>query len=228
MAHIGDFTTSNWRSDDFKGWASREWDASGKSFTFEWKTDAGDQIGRMGVTYGSHLLGGKIDEMPAESVMSTDATFTPATDHWFWYAIYGWTNGDYTYWGNTKGGWNNEFYVIFHTDEPTADFLKDKGVVAIGNVTVDGVTFDCFRTPRAVQSQWFAVTRSKTWSASVNLKKIFDYWRSQGLGNEAIVDLGWAVEGFSGSAGKLQLTNVVIPNLSAPAGAVKTSPAPGH
>ena len=32
--------------------------------------------------------------------------------------------------------------------------------------------------------------------------------------DEAIVDLGWAVEGFIGSAGKLQLTNITIPNLS--------------
>ena len=225
---VGDFTSSHWRSSDFKGTSSREWDSTGKSFCFQWNTESGDQIGRVGVTYGSRLLGGKIDEMPPDSIMSTSATFLPTTNHWFYWTIYGWTNGPYTYWGNTPHGWNNEFYIIFHTDRPTADFLTDKGVVGIGSVDVDGVTFDCFRTPRTSQSQWFAVTRSKTWNASVNLKKIFDYWRSKGLANEAIVDLGWAVEGFIGSAGKLQLTNIAIPNLSAPSAATKLAPSSGH
>ena len=212
--NFGSFTTSSWRSADFKGSSSREWDASGKNFTFNWNTDAGDQIGWIGVTYGSNLLGEKIDDMPPDCVMSAKAVFTPTTDHWFYWSIYGWTNADYTYWGNTKSGWNNEFYIIFHTDRPTKDFLTDKGVIAIGSVDVDGVMFDCFKTPRDNQSQFFAVTRSKTWNGSVNLKKIFAYWRTQGLGNEAIVDLGWAVEGFIGSAGKLQLTEVTIPDLS--------------
>ena len=213
----GDYTNSNWRSSDFKGTSSRAWDGTGKTFTFDWNTESGDQIGRIGVTFGSHLLGGSIDQMPDDSTMSTKAVFTPTTDHWFYWSIYGWTNAKYTYWSDAPGGWNNEFYIIFHTDRPTKDFVTDKGVVAIGSVEVDGVTFDCFRTPRQNQSQWFAVSRSKTWSASVNLKKIFAYWRSQGLGNESIVDLGWAVEGFIGSAGKIELTDIHIPNLSVPA-----------
>jgi hypothetical protein len=54
----------------------------------------------------------------------------------------------------------------------------------------------------------------------VNIKKIFDYWRSKGLANESVVDLGWALEGFPGTAGKLQLTDVKIPHLGqGPAGA---------
>jgi hypothetical protein len=211
---FGDFVTSNWRSDDFKGSSSREWDASGKSFTWTWKTDAGDQIGRIGTAFGSKLLGGSIDDMPAESVMSTNATFTPTSNRWFWWTIYGWTNPVYTYWSNTKGGYNNEFYIIFHTDQPTDDFAKQKGLVAIGNVAVDGVTYDCFKTPRPSQSQWFAVARVRTWKASVNLKKIFAYWRTQGLGNESVVDLGWAAECFAGTGGKIEMKDVVIPDLS--------------
>ncbi len=85
----------------------------------------------MGVTFGSGLLGGTIDQMPDNSVMSANAVFTPTTDHWFYWSIYGWTHAPYTYWSNTPSGWNNEFYIIFHTDRPTKDFLTDKGVVAI-------------------------------------------------------------------------------------------------
>ena len=170
---IGDFVTSNWRSQDFSGSIFREWDASGKTFTMNWKIDKGDQMGRIGVGYGSKLLGASIHDMPSDSTMSTTAAYTPSTNTWFYWSIYGWTNGTYAYWGNTKDGWNNEFYIIFKTDRPTKDFLTDKGVVVIGSVDVDGVTFDCFKTPRKSQSQFVAVTRSKTWSASVNLKKIF-------------------------------------------------------
>jgi hypothetical protein len=210
---FGDLTTSNWRSDDFKGSSYREWDSTGSSFLFKWNTAAGDQIGRLGTTYGSNLLGPKLSEIAPDCIMSTQATFTPATSHWFFWSIYGWTNPTYTYWSNTPKGWNTEFYIICHTDEPKSWFDSDKELVPVGSVDVDGVTFDCYHTPRPVGAQWWAVRRAKTWDPSVNLKKIFDFWRSKGLADEYVVDMGWAVEGFTGSAGTLKLTGIVIPNL---------------
>jgi hypothetical protein len=211
---VGNYTTSTWYSNDFKGSAFRQWDDSGKSFRFVWKTEAGDQIGRMGVNYGGPFLGPKLSGIRSDCEMSTDAVYTPAVYGWFYWSIYGWTHSSYTYWGNTPKGWNNEFYIIFYTDKTTAAFLSDKGEIPIGSVDVDGVIFDCYKTPRANQSQWLAVRRNKTWNSSVNLKKIFDYWRSKGLADEYVVDLGWALEGFVGSAGTLQLTNIQIPNLN--------------
>src|ERR1700722_5362081 len=71
MLTSGDYVNSTWRSSDFKGTSSRDWDGTGKNFTFVWNTEAGDQIGRVGVTYGSKLLGCSIDQMPADSTMST-------------------------------------------------------------------------------------------------------------------------------------------------------------
>jgi hypothetical protein len=215
--NFGPYSVSNWRSDDFKGSAFREWDKSGKSFRFTWTTDNGDQIGRIGVSYGSDHLGVKIDDIRPDCTMSTDAVYTPKTNHWFYWSIYGWTNPNYTYWGNTPHGWNNEFYIIFYTDKPRSDFLADKTEVDIGSVTVDGVIFDCYKTPRASQSQWLAVCRSKTWPASVNIRKIFDYWRSKGMADEYVVDLGWALEGFIYSSGTLHLSNINIPNLNSAA-----------
>ncbi len=38
--NFGDYITSSWRSSDFKGTSSREWDTSGKTFTFDWNTEA--------------------------------------------------------------------------------------------------------------------------------------------------------------------------------------------
>ena len=214
--NLGVYSTSNWRSDDFKGTAYRQWDKSGSSFCFDWNTEKGDQIGRIGVSYGSPYLGVKLDDLKPECVMSTHATYTSTTKHWFYWAIYGWTHRDYTYWGNTPNGWDNEFYVVFYTDMKKANILSQPGCVEVGSVTVDGVVFDCYHTPRAHQSQWLAVCRSNTWNAAVDLKKIIAYWRSKGLGNEYVVDLGWALEGFSPSIGKVQLTDISIPNLNAP------------
>ena len=217
--NFGPYSVSNWRSDDFKGSAYRQWDPAGDSFRFVWQTDAGDQIGRIGVSYGSDHLGPKIDDISPDCMMSTDAIYTQKVYAWFYWSVYGWTNDKYTYWGNTPHGWNNEFYIIFYTDKTREAFLTDKTETPIGSVTVDGQIYDCYNTIRASQSQWLAVRRAKTWGGSVNLRKIFDYWRSKGLADEYIVDLGWALEGFQGSAGTLQLTHINIPNLKLTASA---------
>ena len=47
----------------FKGTAFREWDASGSTFSFQWKTETGDQIGRIGVSYGSNRLGVRMGDL---------------------------------------------------------------------------------------------------------------------------------------------------------------------
>jgi len=213
--NFGPFSTGNWRSDDFKGTAYRQWDDAGDSFRYVWKTEKGDQIGRIGASYGSSYLGTKISELKSDAIMSTDAVYTTDDNHWFYWSIYGWTNKDYTYWSNSQGGkgWDVEFYVILYTEKPRSEFLKDKGCQDIGSVTVDGVTYDCYKTKFENSTQWLAVRQNRTWSGSVNLRQIFDYWRSKGLADEYIVDLGWALEGFGGSTGILQLTNIKIPNL---------------
>ena len=100
----GPYSTSNWRSDDFKGTAFREWDGAGRTFSFDWKTETGDQIGRIGVSYGSSRLGVRMGDLRPDCVMSTDAAYTPAVDAWFYWTIYGWTHPGYTYWaGRWKG-----------------------------------------------------------------------------------------------------------------------------
>lgn len=95
-------------------------------------------------------------------------------------------------------------------------FLATPGLVDKDAVTMEGVTFDCYASIRTNQSQWFAVCRTNTWNPApaVKLRKIFDYWRSQGLDdNQYVVSLAWALEGFVGSTGTLQLTDTLIPNL---------------
>jgi len=222
-AASGPFNVANWRSAGCTGTPSRQWDAGADTFNFSWNTLTGDQIGSIGVTFGSGYLqdanwnGVQIDNINPNTTMSCSAAIT-ANNHWFYWSIYGWTHSSYTWWGNTPGGWDNEFYIIFYTQMTPGDILAQPGCKSIGSVKVDGVTFDCYVTPRSHQSQWLAVAEpspSTAWNPapSVNLYKIFQYWRSQGMANGYIETLSWALEGFSPSAGTLQLTNVVIPNL---------------
>ena len=225
---FGPFFTSNWQSSDFQGTSSRQWSDTANSFNFAWNTNVGDQIGSIGVQYGSSYLqnsswqGVKISAIPPSCTMSTNAAWTPANNNWFYWSIYGWTNNTYTYWGsaNAPNGFDNEFYIIFYTQMTPAAILAQPGCVSKGSVTVDGMTFDCYETPRVTQSQWLAVCTTGTWNTapSIQLAPIFDYWCSQGMSSSQYVEsLSWALEGFSPSAGTLQLTNTVIPNLEAAA-----------
>lgn len=137
VVNVGDYNFTNWRSNDFKGSALREWNPAGDLFQFTWNTDAGDQIGRVGVTYGSPFLGPQIDQMNSSCVMSAKASFQPISNKWFFWSIYGWTNPVYTYWDNTPGGkgWSTEFYIVCYTDEPASAFMTyDKNLVSIGSV----------------------------------------------------------------------------------------------
>jgi len=222
---FGPFNTSNWRSEDFKGTTYRAWEEDGNRFRFIWDTTTGNQIGSIGVSYGSSYLqneaweGVRISDLPEECHMSTDARWTPANNGWFFWSIYGWTHRTYTYWGSADApnGHDVEFYIVFYTQETEESMLSQPGAMKKGSVEVDGMTFECYSVPRKHFTQWFAISRSDAWteSPSVNLKAIFDHWCAQGLDSEQyFTSLTWALEGFGGSAGSLQLENIKIPDLA--------------
>ncbi len=213
---IGDRYTSNWRTSGFVGSATRTWNATGTSFGFNWSTRKGNQIGRIGKAFYSPGFNVRADDIRDKCIMSTTASMTnltSSTTKWYIWSIYGWTHSQNVKWPKLNG-WNNEFYVVFKT---TVNTGPGSGYVSIGNVTIDGTVFDCYTHDMpwgtTNQTQWMAVSRDPSWSASVDLKKIFAYWRSKGLPNEYVVDLTWALEGGAGSSGKLSLSDVNIPAL---------------
>ena len=206
---IGDLYTSNWRSGDFSGTALRTWNAAGDSFSFTWSTTAGDQIGRIGKSHDSDGFGVRVDGMRDNCVMSTDGeirNLVTGPAGFYMFAIYGWTHEQNSGWPSPNG-WNNEFYVIF---QHQLNLGPGSGNTTIGSVTVDGAVFDCYTndmpwgTPN--QTQWLAVARDHAWNASVDLKQVFAYWRTQGLPDEYVVDLTWALEAGPGSRGELYLS----------------------
>ncbi len=222
---FGPFTTANWREKGFEGKTFRQWSHTGDSFVFEWDTRKGNQIGSIGVSYGSpHLQnaaweGVKVRDIPADARMSADARWEAKKDGWFFWAIYGWTHRAYTYWGSEDApdGHEVEFYIIFYTETTRKAFLETEGCQPRGSVEVEGMVFDCYTFPKEHFMQWFAVLRSDDWPASpgIDLKPIFDYWCEKGLDKEQYVtSLQWALEAFAGTSGRLELKNVVIPDLT--------------
>lgn len=89
----------------------------------------------------------------------------------------------YTFWGSEGApkGYDNEFHIIFYTQETPKTILAQPGCVTKGSVKVDGMTFDCHATLRPHNSQWLAVCRTNAWnrSPSVNLQESFAHWCSQ-------------------------------------------------
>lgn len=214
---IRDIYTSNWRGNGFVGSATRKWNAMGTSFDFVWKTQKGNQIGRIGKSFFSRGFGVRVDDIRNKCIMSTSASMTQLVStktNWYIWSIYGWTHQQNIKWPK-ENGWNNEFYMVFRT---TLSPGSHDEYTSIGSVSVDDVVFDCYTNDMswgtANQTQWLAVARNPSWSASVDLKKIFAHWRSKGLPNEYVVDLTWAIEGFAGSSGNLSLSNIVIPQLA--------------
>ena len=166
---VGELYTSNWRSNDFRGSALRNWTASGDSFFFRWSTTAGDQIGRIGRTWTSPGFGVRVDDVRKPCVMSTSAEARDVTSGGFLiWSIYGWTHSENLGWPSPNG-WNNEFYVTFRSwnGSYNGPNTHGGGYVSIGSVTIDGVDFDGYvndmpwGTPN--QTQWVIEARNATW-----------------------------------------------------------------
>lgn len=220
--------TSNWRTENFAGIGFRQWTADGAHFAFDWDTEEGDQIGRIGRNTDSFADGDTaITELTEPMWMSATAELQEVSAEagsWYIWAVYGWTHRAYVSWPLDTGdpddaGWDNEFYIVFETnlpylDPPTAGFLAE------GSATIDGVVYDFFRndmewgTPN--QTQWMAVARSG-WSSPgpvvVDIQKFLSHWVDEGAipDTDYLVDLSFAVEGSHGTSGQLILSDIQIP-----------------
>jgi hypothetical protein len=221
----GDMYTSNWR--DGNCTATRTWNALADSFSFTWNSAGGnDQIGRIGKGCNSPgYVNVKVDDVKSPCIMSETANMKSlnTSGGWYIFCIYGWTGT-----ADNFGARHNEFYVFFQSTYNPAP--GQNGYISIGSVTIDGVQFDCVKNLNMpwdnTRNQYMAIPKSGTWggaakaapwsgNASVDLKKILAYFRANGLENEYVVEITWAIEGYSGSSGSIQMSNMVIPDIKA-------------
>ena len=215
----GDIYTDNWRQGTSTG--MRTWNAAADSFGFTWNTPSGfDQIGRIGKDYTSPGLANvKVDDVKSPCIMTASANMRSVGGGGYVWGVYGWT-------GDQNGKKINEFYVMFQNTFNTTP--GQSGYIDIGSVNIDGVNFSGVKNlhmPWApTQNQYMAIVKSGPWSStkpapwtgdfSIDLKKVFAYFRANGLPNEYVVDLTWAVEGNAGSHGQIMMSNLVIPDLN--------------
>lgn len=219
--------TSNWRTVPFEGSGHRMWNDDGRSFSFEWNTLSGDQIGRIGRSVDSDSAGSlQLQDIPSNYRISAHAELNNLQSSgagWYIWAVYGWTHRTDVGWpltGDTNDeGWDNEFYIVFATDLPYLD-PPAAGYVQDGESVIDGAHYDFYRNDMswgaANQTQWMAVAQSPWPGAgpvSIDLKPFLDHW-TQGdriPETDYLVDLTLAVEAFGPSSGRLTLSDIVIP-----------------
>lgn len=215
---LGRYYTSNWRSADFAGTSYREWSGDVDYFLYRFNVTAGDLCGFIGKNRDTtpNWSGTRLDALPNPLIMSANARMDELVGTDYMFAVYGWAHEQDVTWSGD--GWNDEFYVVFQGRSVNAT----PGYTDTGAVTVDGVTFDCYKYPHAPwmgtapnKTQWMAECRQRTWKPSVNLTPIFQHFRENGMANEYIVHLGWILEVIYGEvSGKLYLDRIVVPDLN--------------
>jgi hypothetical protein len=221
----GDMYTDNWRQGSSTG--TRTWNAAADSFSFTWNTPSGfDQIGRIGKDYRSPGLANlKVDDVKSDCIMTATANLKSVGNGGYMWGVYGWT-------GAQNGKKINEIYVMFQNTFNTTP--GQSGYIDIGSVVIDGIRFDCVKNlnmPWApTQNQYMAIAKSGPWNGtkatpwtgdfSIDLKKVLVYFRQNGLPNEYMVDLTWALEAMGGTHGQIIMTKVAVPDLNSPISAV--------
>ncbi|MDB5106330.1 MAG: hypothetical protein JWP91_4019 [Fibrobacteres bacterium] len=215
-----DMYTDNWRQGAATG--TRVWNAAADSMSFTWNTPSGfDQIGRIGKDYTSPGLANvKVDDVRSNCIMTATANLKSVGSGGYMWGVYGWT-------GDQSGKKVNEFYVMYQNTFNSTP--GQSGYIDIGSVTIDGFTFACVKNlhmPWAPsQNQYMAILKSGPWASlkptpwtgdfSIDLKKVFAYFRLNGLPNEYVVDLTWGIEAMGGTHGQIIMTKVVVPDLKA-------------
>ena len=206
------------------------WNAACDSMFLNWNSTCDDQILRVGK--GGHgsspgYLNVKLDDIRDNCIASVTANMQSLNymEHW---GIYGWTGPTYR---QGSVNFHQEFYVVFQG--AIADAPEN-----LGTATIDGVQFEFSRWMSVPwspsQDMYLAICRSGqfgtqksvpwTASASIDLKKIFAYWRSKGMLNEYVQEITWGVEAKNGSTGRLQMSNMVIPDIIKTSGTAQPAP----
>ncbi|NBB91128.1 MAG: hypothetical protein GVY23_07970 [Spirochaetes bacterium] len=227
---IGDrLYTSNWRTVPFDGSGHRMWNDDGRSFSFEWNTISGDQIGRIGRSVDSDSTGSlRLHDIPEDYVISANAELSSLQSSgggWYIWAVYGWTHRDDVSWpitgDTTDEGWDNEFYIVFATNLPYLD-PPEAGYVSDGTHDIEGTSYDFYHNDMdwgaENQTQWMAVAQSQSsWPGaapvSIDVGAFLERWVDKNNIPETdyLVDLTLAVEAFGPSSGSLTLSDIVIP-----------------
>ena len=210
---IGTHTAVIWSDDKVRGTRCVEWDGDINSFRYEWNLSASGSIGRVARDHNSPGFNPqRVDDCGPMDVQKT-TTLTHNGTGIYSNMLYGWLSTDPTSFRSATVEW----YVV---EDYNTNWAERKEY--IGEVTTNGSVYKCYRaylTRNPGFWQYLAFRVDKRSSGTVRLKTIMDFWRSKGMANDYVIEIGVGEENFNAGRGTWEGRNIVIPACDDPGSA---------
>lgn len=215
---IGTHIALMWSSGDVNGSRCINWEGDIDSFRYEWDLSSGGSIGR--ITRDSNSPGfnpQRVDDCGPLNVQRT-TTLTHNGTGDYSNMIYGWLGSSST------GPYTLEWYVIEEYNNKWGENADEY----LGQVTTNGSVYDCYRSLTDIgHMQYLAFRVDQRSGGTTSVKAIMDFWRSKGMPNEYVMEIGVGEENFNAGGGTWEATDIVIPACDDPGTTAPEEPTPG-
>ena len=215
---IGTHTALMWGSNNVNGSRCIEWQGDIDTFSYEWNLSSGGSIGRVARDANSPGFNPqRVDDCGPLNVQRT-TTLTHNGQGDYNNMIYGWLGPN----PNDFAPASIEWYVIDDYNNKWGENAEEY----LGQVTTNGSVYDCYRGPHLGHIQYLAFRLDKRSSGTVSVKAIMDFWRSKGMPNDYVVEIGVGEENFNAGGGTWEGTDIVIPACDEPGTTSPEEPEP--
>ena len=214
---LGTHVALMWSDPAVNGSRCITWNGDINSFRYEWNLSAKGSIGRLARDPNSPGFNPqRIDECGPLNVQRT-TTLTHNGTGDYNNMIYGWLGS------SASGPYTIEWYVI---DDYSTNWGENADEY-LGQVTTNGSVYRCYRSlTGAGHEQYLAFRSDKRSSGTVSVKAIMDFWRSKGLPNQYVVEIGVGEENFNAGSGTWEATDIIIPACDDPGTTPQPEPEP--
>ncbi len=214
-AMSGGYTFNSWddkrSSGDYHGCEINGTDPT-TGFKFYWKTSTGgDMILNMGrrAWSGYTSQARRIDALPASLVCSSNVTKSDWGLNGNYYHYVGMWSFSNPYYADSVR--RDEMYIC----EDFANYWDSASW--IGKLYQDGSWYHIYKIKVTWSTEhqwtWMAFRENRRTSGSVNVLPFLKYFRQNGLQNDYLGSLYWAVEGQGNTSGQFQYWSMSVPNI---------------
>lgn len=168
---------------------------SGGTFSCEW-----NNVNNILFRKGRKLGASQTHQQIGNITITYSAVYNPAGNSYL--CVYGWTKNPLV-----------EYYIV----ESWGNW-RPPGASSMGTITVDGGTYDIYRTTRVNQpsiegtstfDQYWSVRTAKRTSGTISVSQHFNAWESRGLRMGNLYEVALCVEGYQSSGNADILTHVL-------------------
>ena len=174
---------------------------SGGTFSCEW-----NNVNNILFRKGRKLGASQTHQQLGNISMTYDVIYNPAGNSYL--CVYGWTKNPLV-----------EYYIV----ESWGNW-RPPGASSMGTITVDGGSYDVYRTTRVNQpsiegtstfDQYWSVRTSKRTSGTISISQHFNAWESRGLQMGMIYEVALCVEGYQSSGNAAHSYSKCLPSAEA-------------